>query len=360
MNMPRAHLPAGLHPADRRHLFAIWLRTGRLPTLRDDCVELKFNPWHDPRDGRFTSGPGGAGGTKIALTEDRKLPPVRTREEADAWRAEQLSRYGDRLDNRAAIEARYRVYLRALRAQPHDPLPAALDFAAGVGEGAVDVGRGSAAGLKAALTTNPLTTIAQTNAGVAAMIDGALSAEDTPAHVQLARAADAVANASPRELGHAVGATAAEVGIAVVPGAAINKIARLRRLSALAPREQLLPPDIGWMKEPHTSDAPWVVYNDGAAGARPNQAPTLTRTMPNGKIRPVKFDGIDGDYLIERKLGLQDRAGSRGQMARQAQALEQHRQFAVWEVEDAYHAGVARRMARKVGTRRIKVRIVRP
>ncbi|MBB3472474.1 hypothetical protein [Sphingomonas sp. BK345] len=169
-----------MDPAERRRVFSIWLRTGRLPTLREDGVELKFNPWHDPRDGRFTSNPGGDGGTKIALTEDRELPPVRTRAEAEAWRAEQLSRHGDRSDNRAAIEARYQQYLRALAAQPHDPAAAAVDFAAGVGEGVADVGRSSAAGLKAALTTNPLITIAQTNAGVAAMIDGMISAEDTP------------------------------------------------------------------------------------------------------------------------------------------------------------------------------------
>ncbi|MHC9418709.1 hypothetical protein ACYZX9_08955 [Sphingomonas citri] len=57
--MERAWIPAGVSPAERRRLFSIWIRTGRIPTRRDDGVELKFNPWHDPRDGRFTSGPGG-------------------------------------------------------------------------------------------------------------------------------------------------------------------------------------------------------------------------------------------------------------------------------------------------------------
>ncbi len=39
----------------RRYAFSTWLRTGRLPTARTaDGVELKFNPWHDPRTGRFT------------------------------------------------------------------------------------------------------------------------------------------------------------------------------------------------------------------------------------------------------------------------------------------------------------------
>ena len=40
---------------DRARGFAIWLRTGRLPVpRRADGVELKFNPWHGPEDGRFT------------------------------------------------------------------------------------------------------------------------------------------------------------------------------------------------------------------------------------------------------------------------------------------------------------------
>ena len=40
---------------ERRRAFSIWLRTGRWPDLRNlQRVELKFNPWHDPKNGRFT------------------------------------------------------------------------------------------------------------------------------------------------------------------------------------------------------------------------------------------------------------------------------------------------------------------
>lgn len=39
----------------RRRAFSIWLRTGRLPRETGaDGVEFKFNPWHDPENGRFT------------------------------------------------------------------------------------------------------------------------------------------------------------------------------------------------------------------------------------------------------------------------------------------------------------------
>ncbi len=44
-----------LSERERRYAFSIWLRTGRLPRVSVvDGVELKFNPWHDPTDGRFT------------------------------------------------------------------------------------------------------------------------------------------------------------------------------------------------------------------------------------------------------------------------------------------------------------------
>lgn len=34
--------------------FSVWLRTGRFPAARVAAVEHKFNPWHDPTNGRFT------------------------------------------------------------------------------------------------------------------------------------------------------------------------------------------------------------------------------------------------------------------------------------------------------------------
>lgn len=51
-----------------------WLRTGKLlPSLNPDGLELKFNAWHDPADGRFTfAGAGrryGAGGADVASGE---------------------------------------------------------------------------------------------------------------------------------------------------------------------------------------------------------------------------------------------------------------------------------------------------
>jgi hypothetical protein len=54
----------------RRRAFSLWLRTGRLPRwARGATSEVKYNPWHDQEDGRFTFagtgryvGRGGSGG----------------------------------------------------------------------------------------------------------------------------------------------------------------------------------------------------------------------------------------------------------------------------------------------------------
>lgn len=74
------------------------------------------------------------------------------------------------------------------------------------------------AGVHAALTTNPVTTVRNAGRGIAAMIDTAITAEDTPAHIQASRAASAVANASARDIGRAAGKLAGNVALAVAPG----------------------------------------------------------------------------------------------------------------------------------------------
>jgi hypothetical protein len=49
-----------LADVEQRRAFLVWLRTGRLSSVRNaEGIELKFNPWHDPDDGRFTFVGGG-------------------------------------------------------------------------------------------------------------------------------------------------------------------------------------------------------------------------------------------------------------------------------------------------------------
>jgi len=153
----------------RRRAFSVWLRTGRLPASGSNGVELKFNPWHDPDDGRFTFvgggrhfGPAGAGQgdrparrvtKKIEYVEDRRLPPISTREEVEAWRAEELAKNGGKPGYREAIEAQYRRYLSVISWRSDVQLGTARSFnssdpsgQAGVSGGGGSFGGGGATG----------------------------------------------------------------------------------------------------------------------------------------------------------------------------------------------------------------------
>jgi hypothetical protein len=58
---------------ERRQAFTHWLRTGRLPlSIASDGVELKFNPYHDPRNGQFTFAPGGSSSPGNAAGSPRR------------------------------------------------------------------------------------------------------------------------------------------------------------------------------------------------------------------------------------------------------------------------------------------------
>ncbi|HEY6814778.1 MAG TPA: DNA/RNA non-specific endonuclease [Croceibacterium sp.] len=71
----------------RRRAFSLWLRTGRLPRwARGETAEVKYNPWHDADDGRFTfagtgryfgrgSSNGGARSVDARMSNRPKEPP---------------------------------------------------------------------------------------------------------------------------------------------------------------------------------------------------------------------------------------------------------------------------------------------
>jgi len=73
-----------------RLAFAHWLRTGRrLPIRKSSPIETKFNPWHDPTNGRFTfansganygyrgeGGSFGSGGASGSWPKPKKVRPV--------------------------------------------------------------------------------------------------------------------------------------------------------------------------------------------------------------------------------------------------------------------------------------------
>jgi len=84
------------------------------------------------------------------------------------------------------------------------------------------------------------------------------------------------------------------------------------------------------------------------------------RTMPDGSKRPVKFDGVQGEYVIDRKWRVMDRPRARAQLLRQSEVLAQHRLIGTWEVPDEAERIAALKLFRKMKVANIKVRVVKP
>lgn len=341
---------------ERRRLFALWLRTGQLPRCTsDDGRELKFNPWHDAANGRFTfSGAGGATEGRRAGNAARGARRRLVREGAVAGSAG------------AARDTAKRQAMRAPSSGPSSPGaegPArgpVSNFVTGVGEGLYDTAKSAVSDTYALVTTNPVTTIRETNAGVAAMLDSAIAAEDTPAYRQIARAGQAVASASARDLGRATGHAAGTVAIGAVTNTALSRVATLRRMKMARVYPAREPPSITWSKETLKKGLPSTLYNDAAPGARPGLAPALMRRMPDGTMRRVKFDGIDGEYMIDRKWKVVNLPNARAQILRQSKVLAQNGVHGMWEVPTAVQRVKAFQAIKKAKVANIKVRVVEP
>lgn len=93
---------------DHRRDFSVWLRTGRRPTRTADGIELKFNPYHDPRNGQFTSGPGGAALPDRGLTASRVAAPASRQLSKSEWHDASVEQSADAKNQEAVIDAIYR------------------------------------------------------------------------------------------------------------------------------------------------------------------------------------------------------------------------------------------------------------
>ncbi|EKT4485220.1 hypothetical protein QEM02_005408 [Pseudomonas putida] len=106
-------------------------------------------------------------------------------------------------------------------------------------------------------------------------------------------------------------------------------------------------------------------YNDSVTGARSNpatqsgQAPALERIMPDGSSRLVKFDGVDGDILVDRKISVVTTSKSKDQALRQSDVLSQNGLTARWEVPTQAQANRAQKMFDELGIKNISVKVIR-
>lgn len=84
------------------------------------------------------------------------------------------------------------------------------------------------------------------------------------------------------------------------------------------------------------------------------------RTMADGSKRPVKFDGIQGDYVIDRKWKVGDAPRARAQLLRQSQVLAGHRLIGLWEVPTLAQKTKALNFFKKMKVTHIHVKVVTP
>lgn len=105
-------------------------------------------------------------------------------------------------------------------------------------------------------------------------------------------------------------------------------------------------------------------YNDSASGARSNidtqkgQAPTIDRIDDAGKNRPVRFDGVDGNVMIDRKISVVTTPKAKNQAIRQSEALKNNGMTGRWEVPNQSQANRAQKMFDELGIKNIEVKIV--
>ncbi len=146
--------------SERRHAFSQWLRTGRLASIRGpEGIELKFNPWHDPADGRFTfAGSGRYHGAGSASQSNRASGSAARVYRDKPAKPQTVTK--PRAENPRPVQG---AGNRSTSRREDRPNPM-TEFAAGVGEGLYDVAEATVKGTYSALTTNPLTTCRQRQA----------------------------------------------------------------------------------------------------------------------------------------------------------------------------------------------------
>ncbi len=105
------------------------------------------------------------------------------------------------------------------------------------------------------------------------------------------------------------------------------------------------------------------LYNDSAPGARSNlmtqsvQAPQITRSINDSTTKRVRFDGVDDNVLVDRKLSVVTTAKAQHQALRQSQALRENGFAGRWEVPTAAQARRAIKMFEQLGIDNIAVEV---
>ena len=78
---------------------------------------------------------------------------------------------------------------------------------------------------------------------------------------------------------------------------------------------------------------------------------------PDGTQKLVRFDGLEQNVLIDRKISIVTTDKARNQALRQSEALKQNGLSARWEVPDVAQQARASKMLKEMNITNIEVRI---
>ncbi|HAT1617868.1 TPA: hypothetical protein I8Y09_004621 [Raoultella ornithinolytica] len=121
---------------------------------------------------------------------------------------------------------------------------------------------------------------------------------------------------------------------------------------------------VKWVDENASMSQRAKDYNDSASGARSNietqkgQAPSIERVDANGVNKPVRFDGVDGNVMIDRKVSVVTTQKAKDQAVRQSEALKNNGMTGRWEVPNQAQANRAQKMFDELGIKNIEVKII--
>jgi hypothetical protein len=124
------------------------------------------------------------------------------------------------------------------------------------------------------------------------------------------------------------------------------------------------PDPIRWVDENSTMSPEARAYQSGAPGSRSNrvtgvqQAPEISYVNETGATEAVRFDGVEGRVLIDRKISVTTFPKSQRQALHQSRALKQHGLTGRWEVPTEAERVRAMRMFQRLGIDNIEVKVV--
>ena len=110
-----------------------------------------------------------------------------------------------------------------------------------------------------------------------------------------------------------------------------------------------------WVREDHGNEEA-KAYEAGIPGGVPGWAPRLSATDEEGTIT-AKYDGIEGDTVIDRKLAITFHPGTIEKALRQSAIAATNGYRIRWEVPNERQKRQAERLFREWGIKNIEVRI---